>query len=97
MAKKKAAQAERSLSPEQTVRAIRRTCKGPLRKGYRELINAALEKNDRVRASELDAEGREGCDQDVNDLIIKGGLDGKEHDAACPRCKQKISWRAPRF
>jgi len=98
--KRKAAKTEaqpKPLSPEQTVRAVSRTCRGPLKSGYRERIDQALAKGDRAGASRIDAEGRPGCGQDVNDLIVKGGLDGKEHEAACPKCRVSLTWTAPHF
>ena len=100
--KKKSAKAAKkdapgALSPEATVRAVPRTCKGPLAQGYREKIDAALFKGDRTGASRLDAEGRAACGQDVNELILKAGLDGEEHEQECPSCGVLLSWRAPRF
>lgn len=86
-----------SLSHEDTVRAVPRTCKGPLKDGYRAKIDAALAKGDRQGSSRLDTEGRAGCGLDVNDLILKAGLDGEEHSQDCPKCGQTLTWRAPRF
>lgn len=93
----KRAKAVPSLSHEETVRAILRPCKGPLRDGYREKINGALAKGDRLGASKLDAEGREGCGYDVTTLILKAGLDGELHESDCPQCGLRLTWRAPRF
>lgn len=37
------------------------------------------------------------CGADVNDEIVAGGADGKEHEAPCPGCGRVFTWRAPRY
>ena len=100
--KKKSAKAAKQgapepLSPEETVRAVSRTCRGPIAPDMAKKRDAALANGDRQGASALDAGGRPGCGQDVNELIVKAGLDGQEHESACPKCGVLLSWRAPSF
>lgn len=39
----------------------------------------------------------EACGQVLNGVVLDAGADGEEHSAACPRCGNVFSWRAPRF
>ncbi len=69
-------------SQEETVRAIRRTCKG------RRVTDAG---------GHPIGELRMGCGYDVNELICAASFDGSAHSANCPWCGQLIEWTAPSF
>lgn len=96
MATQKKSVKPKALSPEETVRAITRTCRGPLAPDMAKLRDTALAKGNLAEARKWDAI-RESCGYDVNDLIVKAGLDGEEHEKKCPKCGQLLTWRAPRF
>ena len=39
-----------------------------------------------------DTVGRPGCGQDVGELIIKGPLDGQDHEVKCPLCGEMLDY-----
>jgi hypothetical protein len=94
---KKAVPKPKALSPEEQVRAIARTCRGPLSDSARVHITALLAKGKLEEARRADAEGHQACGYDVNELILKHPFDGKDHTERCPRCKTEISFRSPVF
>lgn len=85
------------MSPEEQVRAVPRTCRGPLQKGHRAKVNEALSEGRLEDARQLDSGGRVRCGADFNDVILAHPLDGQERTVACPKCGQPISYRAPLF
>lgn len=86
------------MTPEEQVRAVGRTCRGPLKHpGVRAQINALLSAGKLDEARALDGRSRKGCGYDVNNLIVKHAFDGEEHTEPCPNCETEIAFRAPTF
>lgn len=86
------------MTPEEHVRAVPRTCRGPrVDDQVQDEINRLLAAGAHRQARELDSQSRKPCGYDFNDLIVKNGFDGKERTVACPKCGQSISYRAPLF
>lgn len=86
-------------------RAIKRRCRGPLKPGVRDVIDAKMleaakatteeERQKLLReASDVDRAGRVRCGQDMNVVFLNGPLDGKEHEYTCPKCGVKGRYQA---
>jgi Zn finger protein HypA/HybF involved in hydrogenase expression len=85
------------MSPEETVRAIERRCRGPLAEGAQERISTLLANGQMDEARALDATSRQRCGQDWNEVILSHPFDGKSHETSCPKCGTVVRWTAPVF
>lgn len=83
---------------EKIVRSVQRTCKGPLSDQAAGMKEALIAGGDFSGAREADRIGRQGCGQDVNDLIV-AHLDkpGQTLDVECPGCEREIAMTIPVF
>lgn len=79
------------------VRAVRRTCRGPLSAAGRKVVNALLSDGRATEAKQADAAGRKRCGADFNDIVLAGPLDGKRHEYTCPKCGVTGTYTAPLF
>lgn len=89
---------------EFAVKAIARTCKGPVKLGkeaeYAELREKAGNfgnPDTHGSIAMLDAVNRDYCGYDFNSVILAYPLDGQEHLVNCPKCGLEISFRSPFF
>ncbi len=82
---------------ETAVKAIRRTCRGPLAKGVAEAVTELLERGELTKARHVDAAGRAGCGADFNTVVLAGPLDGGTYEYECPQCGLTGTYTAPRF
>jgi len=76
---------------------VSRRCRGPLKEGAREKINELMAKGtaeDTEAAKNLDAASRKRCGYDMNEVFLKGPLDGEDHEYTCPNCGVKGTYRA---
>jgi len=84
-------------TPEQVIRSISRTCRGPLAEGAREQINALLADGKPDEARGLDNSARTPCGYDFNEVILAHPHDGQTRATPCPQCGVVIRWTAPIF
>lgn len=85
------------LTPEQVIRSVVRTCRGPLAEGAREKINALLAEGKPDEARVLDTAARTPCGYDFNEIILAHPHDGQTRETPCPQCGAIIRWTAPVF
>ncbi len=90
---------------ELVVQAVVRACKGPYKsEKHRAEYQEIRDKMGVVGGSGtaydiglLDSLNRDFCGANFNDVIVQYPFDGKEHEVACPKCGQTISFRSPYF
>ena len=82
---------------EEEVRAIKRTCRGPLSEAARKAVNALLADGRLAEARQADRANRKGCGYDFNEIIVGGELDGGTYDYKCPECGVTGHYTAPVF
>jgi hypothetical protein len=57
-----------------------------------QVVVALLDSGARDLAVRLDKRAREGCGQDINDLILAHPLDGLPKAEECPGCGRLVTW-----
>lgn len=78
------------------IRAIGRTCRGPMNPRVQQVVKALLEEGRTEEAKIADARGRKGCGADFNDVVCAGPFDGAVHRYRCPAgCGVEGTYRAP--
>lgn len=73
---------------------VGRHCRGQLKAGMRDKINALMEAGEHESAQDLNTLGRTPCGYDMNEIFLKGPLDGQMHEYKCPKCGVEGTYRA---